>query len=176
MSPISHKSLSEDLDCSRIAIKTWLNLFEKLYLGFSLPPYSNKIHRAVKKEKKFYFYQWAFCEEKDALFENYIAVQLLTACQYWRDQGLGMYELYYLRDQDDREVDFLITKNLKPIALIEAKSSPRPWNKSLHFYTQKLGVPGYLVYPEGPIQKMPNGYSLSSAHFLSHLVAKKNKF
>jgi predicted AAA+ superfamily ATPase len=173
-SPISIAALSEDLDCSRDAIKTWLRLFDILYFGFFLPPFSRKIHRAVKKERKFYFYQWTFCQDEGALFENYIAVQLYTACRYWRDQGLGIYDLCYLRDQDDREVDFLIVKDLKPLALIEAKSSPQPWTKGLHYYTQKLKVPGFLVYPKGPTRRHENGYSLSSAAFLKELVGTKD--
>ncbi len=171
-SPISMKSLSEDIETSRESIKNWLRLFDVLYLGIQLPPYSRKIHRAVKKEKKFYFYQWPFCNDFAALFENYMAIQLYTACQYYRDQGYGTYELYYLRDQDDREVDFLITNNLKPVALIEVKSSPQTWTKGLHFYTEKLNVPSFLVYPQGPTVRIEKkGYSLSSARFLKNLTA-----
>lgn len=171
-SPISVKSLSEDIEASRDSIQTWLKLFDTLYLGFFIPPFSNRIERAVKKEKKWYFYQWAFCEEPGSLFENYMAVQLLAVCTYWRDQGLGVYELFYVRDQNGREVDFLITKNLKPVALIEAKSSPQDWPNSLKYYTQKLKIPGFLIYPKGPTKKNDYGFSMASSTFLSGLLGK----
>ncbi len=169
--PLSLQSLSEDLDVSRDAVKNWIRLFEILYLGFTLPPFSRRIERAVKKERKWYFFQWAFADDPGSRFENYLAVQLYSACQYWRDAGLGVYELYYLRDQDRREVDFLITKNLKPVALVEAKLSAQAFPASLRFYCEKLKVPGFLVYSEGPTKKEPGcGYSVSSGVFLRGLL------
>ncbi len=170
MSPLSIKSLSEDVEASPVAIKSWLRLFEILYLGFRISPFHRKIHRAVKKEQKWYFYQWTFNENPAARFENYLAVQIAAACSFWRDQGYGSYELTYLRDQDDREVDFLITRDLKPVALVEAKSSAQPWPKGLNYYAEKLGIPGFLVYPEGPSRKFPRGWSVPSAQFLNGLI------
>lgn len=172
LGPLSMKGLSEDLDVSRDSIKTWIRLFEILYLGFTLPPFSFRIERAVKKERKWYFFQWAYVENPGSRFENYLGIQLYTACQYWRDSGLGIYELFYLRDQDGREVDFLITKNLKPIALVEAKLSPQPFPASLRFYCDKLKVPGFLVYPKGPTKREAGyGYSLASSVFLKGLLS-----
>ncbi|MEI6789666.1 MAG: AAA family ATPase [Myxococcaceae bacterium] len=170
-SPISLKSLSEDIGVSRETIKNWIRLFEILYLGFTLPPYSRRIERAVKKERKWYFFQWAFVEDPGSRFENYLAVQLYTACQYWRDSGLGLYELFYVRDQDRREVDFLITKNLKPVALIEAKSSPQEFPAGLKHYCNQFKIPGFLVYPEGPVKREAGyGYALPSSVFLKGLA------
>lgn len=170
LGPISMKGLSEDIGVSRDSIKTWIRLFEILYLGFTLAPYSYRIERAVKKEKKWCFFQWAFSEDPGARFENYLAVQLYSVCQYWRDAGLGAYELFYVRDQDGREVDFLITRNLKPIALVEAKASPQPFPASLRYYAEKLKVPAFLVYPAGPTKRENGfGYSLCSKVFLNGL-------
>jgi predicted AAA+ superfamily ATPase len=169
-SPLSLNALAEDIGVSRDSIKTWVRLFETLYLGFSVPPYNRKLVRAIKKERKWYFFQWAFCEDPGARFENYLAVQLYTICQYWRDAGLGLYELYYVRDQDRREVDFLITKNLKPVALFEAKSSPEDFPSSLAHYCRYLKIPGFLVYPKGPVKREKDlGYCLPSSVLLKGL-------
>jgi predicted AAA+ superfamily ATPase len=170
-SPISIKALSEDIECSQVAIKSWLRLLENLYLGVFIPPFHRKIHRAVKKEKKWYFYQWTMNENKASIFENYLAIQLLATCRYWRDQGHGIWELYYLRDQDRREVDFLICKNLKPMALIEAKSSESDFPSPLNYYVNKLGIPGYVLYPSGATRKFGHHkWGMSSATFLKDLI------
>jgi len=170
-SPISIKALGEDIECSQVAIKSWLRLFEQLYLGILLPPFHRKIHRAVKKEKKWYFYQWTMNENPGALFENYLAIQLHTACQYWRDQGHGVWELYYLRDQDRREVDFIICRNLKPVALIEAKSGESEFPVSLKYYVKQLNIPGFVIYPEGKTRRFAdNMWGMNSATFLKGLV------
>ncbi len=174
-SPLSIKSLSEDLDSSTVGVKSWIRLFEILYFGFQIKPYHKKIHRAVKKEQKWYFYQWTYVEDEGPKFENYLATQLSSICLFWKEQGFGRYELYYLRDQDKREIDFLITKDLKPIALIEAKNSAQNWPASLYYYTQKLNIPGFLVYPEGPVKRVDqstsmSGWSLPSHRFLKGLI------
>jgi predicted AAA+ superfamily ATPase len=169
-SPISHKSISEDIEVSPIIIKHWLRTLEWLYFGIQLKPYHRKIHRAVKKEPKWYFFHWPYNPNPGTRFENFLAIQLYITCQAWRDQGFGSWELHYLRDQDHREVDFLITCNLKPIALIEAKHSSPEWTPSLNYYTQKLGIPGFLVTANGPTKRQPRGWSLNASKFLSGLL------
>jgi uncharacterized protein len=127
--------------------------------------------RAVKREPKWYFFDWAQCTDPGARFENYLAVQLLAATTAWREQGFGRYELAFLRDQDRREIDFVITKDLRPVALIEAKHTQSPWPASLGYYCQKFKVPGYLVWQTGGTQRYAQGFGLSSARFLWELVA-----
>ncbi len=169
-SPISHKSLGEDIEVSPITIKSWLRLLETLYLGFFVPPFHQKIHRAVKREQKWYFYQWTMTEAIGAKFENFMAVQLSATCSAWREQGHGRYELFYLRDQDKREVDFLIAKDLKPQCIIEIKAAPSPWPSGLNYYANKLKIPAYLIYPEGPTRKIDNGIAMSADLFLKGLI------
>jgi predicted AAA+ superfamily ATPase len=141
---------------------------------FPLRAFSKKIQRSVKKEKKWYFYQWNFDQENDAArFENYMAVQLSLACSYWTQQGYGKYELYYLRDQDRREVDFVITKDLRPLCLVEAKLSDTQIPSALKYYCNKLNVPGFLLYPEGPTTRFDYGYKTTSSNFLKGLICNE---
>lgn len=172
--PISMLSLSRDIEVSPVAIKSWLRLFELLYLGLSLKPYHRKIHRAVKMESKWYFYQWTFAEEIGVRFENYMAIQLAATLSSWSERGLGRWELFYLRDQDKREVDFLICRDFKPMALIEAKSSFQPFTAALNFYCQKLSVPGFLVYPgqnpQDRVLRTDHGWVLPSHRLLKDLI------
>lgn len=172
-SPLSVQGLCEDVEASPVGVKSWLRLFETLYLGFFVRPFHRKIHRAVKKESKWYFQQWTYVEDPGARFENYLAVQLSLACSQWSEQGRGRYELYYLRDQDRREVDFLIARDLKPVAIIEAKHSPQAWPAGLAYYARKLAVPAFLVYPDGPVRKHEDGlgFSLPSRRLLKGLTA-----
>ncbi len=173
--PISVKALSEDIDASTVGIKSWLHLFEILYFGFFVLPYHRKIHRAVKKEKKWYFYQWTYCQDPAKRFENYLAVQLALACSSWSEQGYGRWELFYLRDQDRREIDFLICCDLQPKALIEAKLNKTNWQASLSYYAKKLKIPAYLVYQgdkEQSITRVEDGWILPSSRFLHGLLIK----
>jgi predicted AAA+ superfamily ATPase len=55
---------------------------------------------------------------------------------------LGDYGLYYLRDKDKREVDFLVTKDRKPWFLVEVKTSGNGGlSRWLYYYQEKLKVP-----------------------------------
>lgn len=172
--PCSYLSLARDVEVSPIAIRAWLTLMETLFLGFRLYPFHYKIHRAVKKEPKWYFFQWTYVEDPAARFENYLAVQLRTACASWSQQGYGRWELYYLRDQDRREVDFVICCDLKPVALIEAKQAAQAWPSGLHYYGQRLRIPAFLVHPGGSkpsSSRIQNaGWTLPSARFLQNLM------
>ena len=86
------------------------------------------------------------------LFENLVASHLLKTCHYWTDSGEGDFELFYLRDKEKREIDFLITKDRKPWLPVEAKLSdhePSPhWRKFLreipcHKALQIIREPGH---------------------------------
>jgi uncharacterized protein len=170
-SPLSEKSLSEDLDVSHVAIKSWMKLFEQVYLGFSVRPFSKNIARAIKKERKWYFYQWTFAEDKASLLENYVAVQLAAALSAWTDAGYGKWELCYLRDQDRREVDFVIVQNMTPKALIEVKSTEPQPTAALKYYCEKLGIPGYMLTDQGGSRKWSQSvWSMGTAQFLKGLM------
>jgi len=70
-SPISLLGLAEDIEASPVGVRSWLRLFEVLYLGFLVRPFHRKIHRAVKKEPKWYFLQWTYAADPAARFESY---------------------------------------------------------------------------------------------------------
>jgi predicted AAA+ superfamily ATPase len=48
------------------------------------------------------------------------------------------WELFYLRDKESREVDFVVTVNRRVHWLIEVKASDDNPGSSLKYYTQKL--------------------------------------
>ena len=64
-----------------------------------------------------------------ARFENLVACHLLKTCHYWTDTGEGKFDLFFLRDKEKREIDFLITREGKPWLPIEVKlgdATPSP--------------------------------------------------
>ena len=73
------------------------------------------------KEPKIYLWDWSDIDNIGQRAENFVAAHLLKAVHFWTDQGLGNYELYYVRDKEKREVDFLVTKDNCPWFLIETK-------------------------------------------------------
>ena len=122
-SPLSINALREDLQVSHKAVSSWLKILERLYSIFRLPPFGGSTIRAVKKEQKHYHFDWSLVPELPKRFENLVASALLKWVNYIEDTQGEELELRYFRDVDGREVDFVITKNKKPIKMIECK-----WN------------------------------------------------
>jgi len=137
-SPLSLNNLREELEVHHATVKHWIELLERVFYGFSIRPYSNKISRALKKESKFYLWDWSEITDEGARFENMVAVRLLKYVSYINDTGLGILSLYYLRDKEKREIDFLICNNRKPEILIECKLKDKNISESLLYYTNKL--------------------------------------
>jgi uncharacterized protein len=137
-SPISYRSISEDLSVSPPTVKNWIDLLEKLYVIFRVQPFSRSLARSIKKESKVYFYDYSDIQNEGARFENMIAAHLLKHVNYLEDTMGGAYKLLTLRDKEKREVDFVITEKSKPIQLIETKLSDSNLSKNLLYYSERF--------------------------------------
>jgi len=136
-----YSALANKVRVSVDTVRRWLGVLESLYYCFSVRPWSRNVTRSLIKEPKFYLWDWSRCDDAGARCENFIASHLLKAVHFWTDTGLGDYGLYFLRDKEKREVDFLITKNGEPWFLVEAKSSAnQPLSKHLEVFARQLGV------------------------------------
>ena len=122
-SPLSINSLREDLQVSHKSVTNWIQILERLYAIFRIPPFGAPKIRAVKKEQKHYHFDWTLVAEESLRFENLVACALLKWTHFQQDTLGEDMNLCYFRDTDGREVDFVITLNKKPILFIECK-----WN------------------------------------------------
>ncbi|NGX53743.1 MAG: hypothetical protein K1000chlam4_00460 [Chlamydiae bacterium] len=132
----SFSSLARKVNVSIDTIRRWLTTLQALYYCFSIRPWSKNISRSLIKEPKFYLWDWSLVENEGAKKENFVASHLLKAIHFWTDRGLGEYDLFFLRDKEKREVDFLITRNQKPWIIIEVKSSKNHSLSSSLFHFQ----------------------------------------
>ena len=145
--PLSINSLREDLGYHHGTITTWIEILSKLYLIFTIRPWHRNILRSIKKEKKLFFFDWSFLEDPGKRFENMLAVTLLRMSARFSETGLGFFELMYIRDKEKREVDFVLIKDNRPVALFEAKERDEAVSPSGKFFAGKLGVPFYQISP-----------------------------
>lgn len=137
-SPLSINSLREDLNVSHKAVSNWLEIMERLYAIFLVPPFNKNLLRAVKKEQKHYHFDWTVVKDKGAKFENMVAVHLLKWV-FWNQDVLGKdMALQYFRDIDGREVDFVITEDKDPIMCIECKVKDEKPSKPLQYFFRKF--------------------------------------
>lgn len=137
-SPLSINALREDLQVSHKAVAHWLDILERLYAIFRIPPFGAPKIRAVKKEQKHYQYDWALVTDQALRFENMVASALLKWVNFREDTQGEDIQLRYFRDVDGREVDFVIVLEKKPILFIECKWSDADLSPSLKYLKNKF--------------------------------------
>ncbi|MBS0350169.1 MAG: ATP-binding protein [Proteobacteria bacterium] len=134
---INYSSLAKLVRVSADTIQVWINTLQSFYYCFEIKPWRKNITRSLIKQPKIYLWNWADGEDIGARHENMIASHLLKAVHLWEDRGLGEYGLYFLRDKEKREVDFLVTKNNRPWFLVEVKSQDTHSVSENLYYFQK---------------------------------------
>ncbi len=140
-SVLSINSLKEDLQVAFETVKSWIAIFEKLYSVFCIPPFGAPKIKAVKKEKKLYFWDWAYAETEAAKFENMVAVHLLRFTHWMADVLGEKFELRYFRDFVGHEVDFILLRKNKPWMAIEVKSKQQPLDPNLKYLLERVKIP-----------------------------------
>jgi len=167
-SPLSMNALKEDIGVSYTAIKNAISAMQLTYVIFLVPPYSQKIARSIKKEKKCYFYDWSRCKDSAKRFENYVALELKIMLELWNDNGIADFELFYVRTKDGKETDFLITKNNSPWCFFEAKLKDDPIARHHYKHSSILNnIPVVQITHENNILKKRDNlfYRISASRF-----------
>jgi predicted AAA+ superfamily ATPase len=142
-SPLSLKSVGEDLSISQPTAERWVDALSSLYYCYTILPYGTPKIRAVKKLKKLYMWDWSQVEEKGFRFENLVASHLLKYCHFITDtQGFPM-EVRYLRDTDGREIDFVVLKNKVPFFAVECKSGDRTLSRHIEYFKKRTKIPEF---------------------------------
>ncbi len=148
-SPLSVQSLANDLKVSYNTVRNWLEVFERFFLVFSIPTWTDKITRAIQKERKVYLWDAPRIKDPSARFENMVALELYRAVTLWNDMGYGAFSLHFVKNKEKQEVDFLLANNREPVLLIEAKMADEQPSKSLQLFQRALNVPAVQLTSEG---------------------------
>ena len=138
-SPLSVNSLREDLSVAFETIEAWLETLARVYYIYFLKPFSNKINRAIRKERKMYFWDLSTISDPGAKFENFVVSHFQKACNAWNDFGISEAELCYSRDKEKREVDIVLLIDKKPFLLAEVKLSDTDPSPHLLRFSEATG-------------------------------------
>lgn len=167
--PISENSLASHLGISPITVKNYLRRLEDFYLGFSVPPYSRNIKRALRKARKFYLFDWARISEPAKRFETLAACQIRAMLSLWGDSSGEAFDLFYVRNRQKQETDFLIVREGTPWLLLECKLADHAVDTH-HSVTSKAlgGIPVVQLCREDGVCVMQSKhvYRVSANRFL----------
>lgn len=119
-----------------------------------------------------FLWDWSEVSEPGARFENLIASHLLKWVHFLSDNEGYKAELYYIRDVDKREVDFLVVLDKKPWFAVEVKLGNANVSPSLYYFKERLKIPYLFQVVKTPgVDRLINGVRVISAcRFLSALV------
>ena len=135
---LSINSIHEDSQISHKTLSKWIDALERLYGIFRISAYGPPKIKAIKKERKLYFYDWNAVNDKGGRFENFVAMHLLKWINFEQDVKGRNLELRFFRDKYGNELDFVILENNKPILLVEAKYSDAEITKGLKYMKKKF--------------------------------------
>ncbi len=171
---VNASALSNEVGVSVHTIQDWLSVLEASYILFRLPPFYKNIGKRLIKAPKMYFYdtglacflmgienenQLAVHPLRGALFENLVVMEFLK-----RRLNKGKQpNLYFYRDQSQREID-LLQEEGAAINAFEIKSAQvfqKGFFKNLDYLTKILGKMAgstQLIYDgEAEINTTENG-------------------
>ena len=169
---LSLNTIREDLGVSFRAVAHWMDILEAFYYHFRIYPFSAKRIRSLKKEPKLYLWDWSEVEDEAARFENLVASHLLKLVHFVADYEGYKSELYFLRDVDKREVDFLVTIGGKPWFAVEVKLNDTSLSPHLLYFKERLSIPyAYQVVKKTAVDRIEKEARIISAgKFLSGLI------
>lgn len=167
--------LARDADVSGATAGTWLSILEASFQVYLLQPYHSNVTKRLVKAPKLYFLdtglgafltQWTSAAALEAgamagaAFETFVLGEILKS---WWHRGQQP-QLYFYRDRDTREVDFLFLHDGE-LHAIEVKKSATPHREWSNTFTplRRLDPPfaGGLVVCLSP-QIVPLAYDVSA--------------
>ncbi len=134
--PVNHAKIARDVSTNDNNVRGYYQILEDTLLGFLLEPYHASIRKRQTRAPKFYFFDLGVKRALDRTlhvpmlpgtyeygkaFEHFIILELLR----WSHYRQNDFRFSYLRTRDDLEIDLVIERPGRPVALVEIKSTDR---------------------------------------------------
>jgi predicted AAA+ superfamily ATPase len=164
-SPLSIESIAQDTELNFRTVKRYIDYLNINYLVFYIPTFTGNLKRLNKKMKKLFFYNYSLLQDEAARFENYVALELKVRTDLWNLLTKDKYDIFFIRNREGKETDFLIVKNSKPFFLCEVKLKDTHIETHHRYFAEKLGnIPFVQIVKEKDILKRENkNYFIVSA-------------
>jgi len=138
---VNISSLAADAGITRVTADAWLSVLQASHMMFLVRPWFTNVTKSLRKEPKWFLRDWSGIADPGKRAETFIACHLLKAVEGWSDLGMGTFELRYLRDKQQREVDFVVIRDRKPWFLVEVKSGRDNLSPALKHFQDQIKAP-----------------------------------
>jgi uncharacterized protein len=157
--------LARDTGVQVNTAKRWLSILQTSFQIFLLQPYHTNAGKRLIKSPKLYFLDTGLCAHltqwsspgtleagamSGAIFETHVFGELMKS--WWHRMRTP--EIYYYRDKDGREIDFLLVQDgtLYPLEVKRSANPKRDWTQtfsSLERFGRPVGHGGVVcLYPQ----------------------------
>jgi predicted AAA+ superfamily ATPase len=164
---VNYSDLARDIGVDVKTAQTWMGILERSGLVYLLQPYSPNVTKRIIKTPKLYFLDTGLCaylcrwETPETLYAGAMDGAILeTWCfgeimkSYWHN-GVDPL-IYFYRDTDQKEIDFVIEKNMT-LYPVEVKKTAMPRETDIkHFAAlkklgKKIGIGAVLCLSQSRI-------------------------
>jgi hypothetical protein len=84
---LSYSALREDPQVALDSVRLWVGHLERLYFLYRLRRYAPRLPRALRRDPKFYLWDWSEIADPGVRLENMVAGHLLKWCHFSQDWG-----------------------------------------------------------------------------------------
>jgi predicted AAA+ superfamily ATPase len=144
-SEVSYAELAQTVGMDRISVERYVQLLERSFVIFRLPPYAGNKRRTISKLRKIYFWDVGVRNavirnfnpldsraDGGALFENWMIAERMKKNEYERSMSTA----YFWRTYDGNEIDYIEEAN-QNLQGFEFKMKYSKTNRSF----EKSGIP-----------------------------------
>ena len=152
--PVNSSAVSAELGLVARTLRRWLDLLDVSYQLLQLPAFTARKATRLRKRPKYYWNDSALAmhlsgsEEPDGV---HLETLVYTDLRAWAALDSRRPSLMYWRDDENREVDFVIERDGKLLA-VEVKATTRPtyddWKHLRHFVSEykRTTIGGVLLH------------------------------
>jgi len=131
---VNFSKIAQEVGCSDVTVRSYFSILEDTLVGFFLEPYHRSVRKRQRESPKFFLFDTGVQRALANLltqpliestygfgktFEHFIILELHRQSDYLQND----FKFSYLRTRDGVEIDLIIERPGKPLALVEIKST-----------------------------------------------------
>jgi predicted AAA+ superfamily ATPase len=133
---LNYSNIARDVGVDHKTVSAYFEILEDTLLGFTLEPWHTSVRKRQRQAPKFWWFDPGVARALAGTltvdlvprsggfgraFEHFVMLEIIRAADYARSD----FRFFYLRTKDDAEIDLIVERPGRPLALIEIKSTDR---------------------------------------------------
>jgi uncharacterized protein len=133
---LNYSNVARDVGVDHKTVASYFEILEDTLLGFTLEPWHASVRKRQRQAPKFWWFDPGVARALGGMltvdlvprsggfgraFEHFVILEIVRAAEYARAD----YRFYYLRTKDAAEIDLIVERPGRPLALVEIKSTDR---------------------------------------------------